>query len=139
MKCSTIIHLLCVAISVIYSYSFHIANLLKPISSRSKLSMTKKENYYFPLKLIRKACITGVSVALTGMSISDTFPSLSMSPPVVFAATVPAVGASAPAFTLPSNFGKDLSLEDFPGKRIVLYFYPVKDFCLSNINQVKIA
>lgn len=131
-KGSTIIHLLCVAVSVLYSNGFHISTLLKPMAaSGSKLSMTKRENYCHPLKLIRSACIAGFSAALSGMSISSTFPSFSTSPPVAFAATVsvPAVGASAPAFKLPSNFGKELSLEDFPGKRIVLYFYPVKGFC----------
>lgn len=42
-------------------------------------------------------------------------------------AAAPAVGTAAPAFTLKSENGKDVSLTDFPGKWIVLYFYP-KDF-----------
>jgi len=33
-------------------------------------------------------------------------------------------GASAPAFSLPSDEGKTVSLSDFKGKRVVLYFYP---------------
>ena len=40
---------------------------------------------------------------------------------------VPAVGASAPDFTLDSQEGKPVSLRDFHGKWVVLYFYP-KDF-----------
>jgi thioredoxin-dependent peroxiredoxin len=40
---------------------------------------------------------------------------------------VPAVGSAAPAFTLTSNEGKQVSLGDFKGKWVVLYFYP-KDF-----------
>jgi peroxiredoxin Q/BCP len=39
----------------------------------------------------------------------------------------PAVGTPAPDFTLNSQEGKPLSLHDFRGKWVVLYFYP-KDF-----------
>src|ERR1700680_1212411 len=39
----------------------------------------------------------------------------------------PAVGTPAPDFTLNSQEGKPVSLHDFPGKWVVLYFYP-KDF-----------
>ena len=38
--------------------------------------------------------------------------------------SIPAIGAPAPDFTLPSNAGKDISLKDLAGKRTVLYFYP---------------
>lgn len=34
------------------------------------------------------------------------------------------VGRKAPAFTLPSSEGGTVSLSDFPGKKVVLYFYP---------------
>ena len=40
---------------------------------------------------------------------------------------LPAVGSAAPAFTLTNNEGKQVSLSDFKGKWVVLYFYP-KDF-----------
>ena len=40
---------------------------------------------------------------------------------------LPAVGAAAPAFNLTSNEGKQVSLADYKGKWVVLYFYP-KDF-----------
>src|SRR3984885_15278842 len=39
----------------------------------------------------------------------------------------PAVGVAAPDFTLMSQEGKPVSLKDFHGKWVVLYFYP-KDF-----------
>ena len=39
----------------------------------------------------------------------------------------PAVGTQAPDFTLNSQEGKAVSLRDFKGKWVVLYFYP-KDF-----------
>jgi peroxiredoxin Q/BCP len=39
----------------------------------------------------------------------------------------PAVGSPAPDFTLNSQDGKPVSLHDFKGKWVVLYFYP-KDF-----------
>src|ERR1051325_6112899 len=44
-----------------------------------------------------------------------------------FAAGVPAGGAQAPAVTLPSQDGSSVSLDQFRGKWVVLYFYP-KDF-----------
>lgn len=34
------------------------------------------------------------------------------------------VGQKAPAFTLKDKNGKDISLSDFRGKKVVLYFYP---------------
>ncbi|HEX8139866.1 MAG TPA: peroxiredoxin [Pyrinomonadaceae bacterium] len=40
---------------------------------------------------------------------------------------IPAVGASAPEFTLTNNEGKPTSLNEYRGKWVVLYFYP-KDF-----------
>jgi thioredoxin-dependent peroxiredoxin len=39
----------------------------------------------------------------------------------------PAMGTQAPAFTLPSQEGSQVSLDQFKGKWVVLYFYP-KDF-----------
>src|SRR5271154_1805904 len=42
----------------------------------------------------------------------------------VRAAEVPADGASAPDFTLQSQEGKTVSLKDFRGQWVVLYFYP---------------
>lgn len=38
--------------------------------------------------------------------------------------TMPAVGQSAPTFTLPSQDGSQISLDGFRGKWVVLYFYP---------------
>lgn len=46
---------------------------------------------------------------------------------LMMAAAVPQVGAVAPGFTLPSQEGSNVSLNDFKGKWVVLYFYP-KDF-----------
>ena len=40
---------------------------------------------------------------------------------------LPAVGAAAPGFNLTTDEGKQVSLGDFKGKWVVLYFYP-KDF-----------
>jgi hypothetical protein len=43
------------------------------------------------------------------------------------AGEIPAVGAGAPDFTLQSQEGKPVSLHDFRGQWVALYFYP-KDF-----------
>ena len=42
----------------------------------------------------------------------------------LFAASVPAVGSTAPDFTLNSQDGNPVSLSQFRGKWVVLYFYP---------------
>ncbi len=47
---------------------------------------------------------------------------------VAFAAdATPSIGTAAPGFTLPSQEGSRVSLDQFKGKWVVLYFYP-KDF-----------
>ncbi len=38
--------------------------------------------------------------------------------------TFPKIGNQAPAFTLQNQNGESVSLKDFRGKRVVLYFYP---------------
>lgn len=38
--------------------------------------------------------------------------------------TMPKIGQKAPSFSLPSTSGKTVSLGDFAGKKVVLYFYP---------------
>ncbi len=40
---------------------------------------------------------------------------------------IPSVGSAAPTFKLTSNEGSNVSLNDYKGKWVVLYFYP-KDF-----------
>jgi thioredoxin-dependent peroxiredoxin len=40
---------------------------------------------------------------------------------------IPAEGAKAPAFTLPRDGGGHVSLADFKGRKLVLYFYPKAD------------
>src|SRR5215475_8324154 len=43
---------------------------------------------------------------------------------ILVAAEVPQVGQSAPDFSLPSQEGAPVSLKQFHGKYVVLYFYP---------------
>lgn len=52
---------------------------------------------------------------------------LAIAPFALGAADAPAVGTVAPNFTLTSQTGARISLNDFRGKWVVLYFYP-KDF-----------
>lgn len=37
------------------------------------------------------------------------------------------IGDKVPSFSLPSNLGKDINIEDLKGKNIVIYFYPKDD------------
>jgi len=50
-----------------------------------------------------------------------------VTPLMVFAASAPSVGSLAPQFTLTSQEGTPVSLKDYRGQWVVLYFYP-KDF-----------
>ena len=52
---------------------------------------------------------------------------VSVTPLMAFAAPVPSVGSPAPEFTLTSQEAKPVSLKEYRGKWVVLYFYP-KDF-----------
>jgi peroxiredoxin Q/BCP len=50
--------------------------------------------------------------------------SLVLSSSALRAAEIPAVGAKAPDFALQSQEGKTVSLKDFKGQWLVMYFYP---------------
>jgi thioredoxin-dependent peroxiredoxin len=50
--------------------------------------------------------------------------SLCLAAPALRAADMPAAGAPAPDLTLQSQEGKTVSLKDFRGQWVVLYFYP---------------
>lgn len=52
---------------------------------------------------------------------------LALTPLMAFGAAIPSVGSVAPEFTLTSQEGKPVSMKDYHGKWVVLYFYP-KDF-----------
>jgi len=43
------------------------------------------------------------------------------------AKSLPEAGQKAPAFSLPTDDGKKISLKSFAGKKLVLYFYPKDD------------
>ena len=45
----------------------------------------------------------------------------------VMAAPILKVGDDAPTFTLPDSLGNQVSLNDYKGKWVVLYFYPMDD------------
>lgn len=53
-----------------------------------------------------------------------------------FDGKIPEAGQPAPEFSLKSNEGKDVSLKDYRGKWVVLYFYP-KDFTQGCTIQAK--
>jgi peroxiredoxin Q/BCP len=68
----------------------------------------------------RRDFFQGVAVGSTALTIG----SLGIEVPQAHADGLPAVSAPAPPFKLPSNAGKDISLDDLKGKWSVLYFYP---------------
>ncbi len=59
---------------------------------------------------------TGFAGALIGL--------MALAPSAAMAADLAPVGSAAPTFTLPSQEDKPVSLTDYKGKWVVLYFYP---------------
>ena len=70
-------------------------------------------------------------VALAGMQgaaeTQSPAPAKSEEKPVMHTENQPTAGQTAPDFSLPTSDGSTVSLKDFKGKWVVLYFYP-KDF-----------
>jgi cytochrome oxidase Cu insertion factor (SCO1/SenC/PrrC family) len=48
---------------------------------------------------------------------------------------LPAVGTAAPSFNLVNNEGKQVSLADYKGKWVVLYFYRLKRVTFNAISR----
>jgi thioredoxin-dependent peroxiredoxin len=69
---------------------------------------------YFMLN--SRAIAVGFNVALACL--------IALSPASAIAADLAPIGSSAPNFTLPSQEEKQVSLSDYKGKWVVLYFYP---------------
>jgi thioredoxin-dependent peroxiredoxin len=61
---------------------------------------------------------------LLNMKITITFLLLSLFAATLMIAEVPGEGSKAPDFTLKSQDGTPISLHDYKGKFVVLYFYP---------------
>jgi peroxiredoxin Q/BCP len=74
--------------------------------NREGEKMDRKQLKIGSLSLVAMLCLAGLALAFSGP---------------------PEVGKPAPDFTLKSNEGKTVSLKDYKGKWVVLYFYP-KDF-----------
>ena len=81
------------------------------------------------MKISRSAALRSLPYFLLAVAL------VALAVPVIYAPTahargngddqaVPSVGATAPDFTLDSQEGKPISLHDFKGKWVVLYFYP---------------
>jgi peroxiredoxin Q/BCP len=62
--------------------------------------------------------LIAVAAGLAGLFVASRF---------MFAKPLPAQGSAAPEFSLSSEDGNQVSLKDYRGKWVVLYFYP-KDF-----------
>lgn len=73
-----------------------------------------------PSAALRMLPYLALAVALVAMA----YPAIYASAAHADDQPVPAVGSVAPDFTLDSQEGKPISLHDFKGKWVVLYFYP---------------
>jgi peroxiredoxin Q/BCP len=66
--------------------------------------------------LSSRATVLGFRVALACL--------VALTPTIAIAGDLAPIGSSAPNFTLPSQGDKQVSLTDYRGKWVVLYFYP---------------
>jgi thioredoxin-dependent peroxiredoxin len=64
------------------------------------------------------------AAAMTAVAALSIAPAMAMAQDTTMAAPMPAVGQTAPTFSLPSQDGTPISLDQFRGKWVVLYFYP---------------
>ena len=72
----------------------------------------------------RFACIVESMKRTMSFGMSVLLSLLVLHSVVLRAAEIPATGSKAPDFTLQSQEGKTVSLKDFKGQWVVLYFYP---------------
>lgn len=82
-----------------------------------------------PSKWLKKVVAAGLAAELSILG-----PGFTSSIPNAVADAIPIVGADAPTFSLPSNAGKRITLDDLKGKYSVLYFYPVHSLIISSLN-----
>jgi thioredoxin-dependent peroxiredoxin len=75
----------------------------------------------FLVKSVKGAFMKAFSILLLSLSLAAVFTVAADQP------QPPAAGSPAPAFSLPNQEGAQVSLDQFKGKWVVLYFYP-KDF-----------
>jgi len=66
-------------------------------------------------------------VAMQGAETQSPAPATNDAKPQMHTENQPTAGQTAPEFSLPSGDGATVSLKDYKGKWVVLYFYP-KDF-----------
>jgi thioredoxin-dependent peroxiredoxin len=71
--------------------------------------------------------ILAIQIASWKASKGRHMPKPSAKHPAETTAEIPKAGDKAPAFSLPSDGGGTVSLKDYAGKKLVLYFYPRAD------------
>ena len=79
------------------------------------------------IKLLAGTLSVLALVALEAAETQSPAPATTTDKPTMHTENQPTAGQTAPDFSLPSENGSMVSLKDFKGKWVVLYFYP-KDF-----------
>ena len=82
------------------------------------MAPVEKDAYELSMAISRRAFFKNAGA--TALTIG----ALGIEVPQAFAEGLPVVNSPAPSFSLPSNRGKDIALNDLKGKWTVLYFYP---------------
>jgi thioredoxin-dependent peroxiredoxin len=93
---------------------------------------TKKAVKKVAKKVVKKVAkkAAGKVVAKVGKKVAakiGTKVAAKVAKPVVVGAALPKVGSVAPGFVVGSSLGREVSLAEYSGKTVVLYFYPKAD------------
>lgn len=104
----------------------------KSAKQTNKKAAGKNTGKHKAAKSVRKpsAAASLKSAKATGKTTKKVTKAAAPAPPAAPsspASSLPAVGSAAPAFSLPSSQGRTISLSDYAGKTVVLYFYPKAD------------
>lgn len=91
------------------------------MTTASRQRNTRKTAVRWGIVAVTVAALAGIFVAIIALQPKPT--SGNMSASGAYAIGDPGPGANAPAFTLPSTAGGTVSLEDYRGKTVLLYFH----------------
>jgi thioredoxin-dependent peroxiredoxin len=87
----------------------------KSVSKKATKKVAKKVLKKSPKKVTKKVATKKATTKV--VATKSALPAAKVLP-------VPAIGSQAPSFTLLNEQGNAVSLEDFRGKKVVIYFYP---------------
>ena len=103
------------------------ARKTSPVASKASAKRTASKSGRSSVTKSSKNSKKGQTKASPKLSSKASKPVATKSPPKTTVRSVLAEGAKAPSFDLPRDGGKAVSLADYSGQKLVLFFYPRAD------------